>query len=468
MKTSGILTTLVLATVLSGNLLADDAGQHAEQLAVERAHEQARAAADRAMARHEQARRMLVQNQQQRAVVREYAAQAREEAREQARARAAEDREAARQSREQARAEYEQAREELRAAANRVAELSADLSPARGLAFRFLTDVNRAMLGVSISSAEDEAGVRLNSVSPGGPADEAGLQSNDVLLAINGVRLDDPELDNPSSAVLEVMSELEPGDEVNLEYSRDGVISNAVVTAERRTPHSFAPIAPLTPLPPDAPVPAAHPRIFSRMLGGGFAGGLELVKLNPDLGNYFGTSQGLLVVSVPEDFPADVRGGDVLLSIDGREPTDPHHAFRILHSYETGETVNLEVLRDRDELDVSFEVPENQGFKHLGLLGKGGLMELAEGLDLGADIRIHGLEGLQELNFEDMESLKLIEGLPKILGDALGKDFEMLMDDAFINGFHFEFRTEGDDEAGPEVENFEWIEAADESENPII
>lgn len=462
MKKSLVVITLTLLLGTPASLLAHDAGQaqvmHDRQLAHEamlrareQAREQAHIARERAMQERHQARRLLAQNQQQ-AVVREYAAQAREQAER--------DRERARQDREQAREEYQRAREELRAAANRVAELSADLSPARGYAFRFLTDANRAMLGVSISNDEDNTGVRLNSVSPGGPADEAGLQSNDVLLAINGVRLDDPELESPSRTVLEVMSELEPGDEVTLEYQRDGVIDDAVVVAERRAPLTFAPIAPLAPLPDSPPVAPHAPRIAG-LFGGGFAAGLELVKLNPDLGNYFGTSQGLLVVSVPEDFPAEVRGGDVLLSIDGREPNDPHHAFRILRSYETGETVNLEVLRDRDELDISFEVPENRFMQGLGMFGGG---KLLDGIDLGGSIRIHGLEGLQNLSPEDFESLHILKGLPGDLSDAISKDFETLMQDGFINGLHFEFRT---DEDAPEPDG-EWIQAEAEPEEPII
>ncbi len=345
---------------------------------------------------------------------------------------------------EQAREEYQHAQEALREAARKVAELSAELTPTRSYAFRFLTNANRAMLGVSIANADvddDQLGVLINSVSPSGPADTAGLQSNDVLLAINDVRLDEFDLDNPSNTVLEVMSALEPGDEVTVEYERDGVIDEAVVVAERRAPIKFAPVAPIAPTAPIAPAaPLLHRgRAFFQGFGS-FSADLELVELNNDLGRYFGTSNGLLVVSVPEDFPAEVRAGDVLMSIDGREPTDPHHAFRILRSYEQGETVTLEVLRERDQLDISFEVPEpSHPLKNFSMLEGHEAFKVLEGLDLG-DIKIRGLEGLQELDMEDLQSLHMLKGLP----EALSKDFELLMEDGFINGLHFEFGTDGD------------------------
>src|SRR2546425_7956477 len=71
-------------------------------------------------------------------------------------------------------------------------------------------------------------------------------------------------------------------------------------------------------------------------------GDLELVGLNPDLGEYFGTKEGLLVVKAPADSSLPVKGGDVILSIGGRKPSSPSHAMRILRSYEAGETGSIE------------------------------------------------------------------------------------------------------------------------------
>ncbi len=85
---------------------------------------------------------------------------------------------------------------------------------------------------------------------------------------------------------------------------------------------------------------------------------VELVTLDEDLGAYFGTTDGLLVIEAPGDEAIDLRSGDVILNVDGREPSSQSHLFRILRSYEPGETMVLEVLRNRTRVNVSVEVPE--------------------------------------------------------------------------------------------------------------
>src|SRR5439155_6359849 len=67
-------------------------------------------------------------------------------------------------------------------------------------------------------------------------------------------------------------------------------------------------------------------------------GDLELVSLNPDLGEYFGTKEGVLVVKAPADSSLPLKSGDVILKIGDRTPSSPSHAMRILRSYEAGES----------------------------------------------------------------------------------------------------------------------------------
>jgi hypothetical protein len=84
---------------------------------------------------------------------------------------------------------------------------------------------------------------------------------------------------------------------------------------------------------------------------------LELVTLNSDLGEYFGTKDGVLVVRAPNDSTLPVKGGDVIVSIGGRKPTSPSHAMRILRSYEAGETVQIDVMRHQKRVTLSWTVP---------------------------------------------------------------------------------------------------------------
>src|SRR2546428_3288885 len=76
-------------------------------------------------------------------------------------------------------------------------------------------------------------------------------------------------------------------------------------------------------------------------------GDLELASLNADLGEYFGTRDGVLVVRAPADSGLPLKGGDVILSIGGREPASAPPAVGVLRSY--GEGGNRCVGRMREQ-----------------------------------------------------------------------------------------------------------------------
>jgi hypothetical protein len=83
---------------------------------------------------------------------------------------------------------------------------------------------------------------------------------------------------------------------------------------------------------------------------------LELAPLNPDLGQYFGASSGVLVVSAPKDSELRLKGGDVVLAVDGRKPAGPSQLLRILRSYERGENFKIEILRKQKRETVTGRV----------------------------------------------------------------------------------------------------------------
>src|SRR5512147_1626452 len=80
---------------------------------------------------------------------------------------------------------------------------------------------------------------------------------------------------------------------------------------------------------------------------------LELAPVNPQLGSYFGTTVGVLVVDVPDPAPLGLKAGDVVLSVDGRKVTGPGQLMRILGSYGPDETVRLEVMRQKKRITLS-------------------------------------------------------------------------------------------------------------------
>jgi S1-C subfamily serine protease len=59
------------------------------------------------------------------------------------------------------------------------------------------------------------------------------------------------------------------------------------------------------------------------------------------------------VVSVPKDSDLGLKGGDVVLAVDGRKPASPSHLLRILRSYERGESFKLDILRNHKRESVT-------------------------------------------------------------------------------------------------------------------
>lgn len=227
---------------------------------------------------------------------------------------------------------------------------------------------SRGRIGVVVKTdadaADDKIGARIEAVTPSGPADKAGIRAGDIITrfngtALGGARADADEASGPGMRLIELARALEPGDTVQVEYRRGTDNRKATIVAEdlgwARTGD----------FPDMARIEGMMPRMqmgpegeFSFTLGGSPWGGIEMVKLNPDLGDYFGTREGVLVVSAPADSSLLLKGGDVILSIGGRKPTSPMHAMRILRSYEEGETVTIDVQRKQKRVTVTWKVPD--------------------------------------------------------------------------------------------------------------
>jgi S1-C subfamily serine protease len=169
----------------------------------------------------------------------------------------------------------------------------------------------------------------------------------------------------PGLRLVELAAKLEPGDTVPVEYRRGKDRRTAtVVTADEPDRFEFALEGPHT-VAGARGIPS--PRMMDRLemagphwqfFSGSPLGRLELAPLNPDLGRYFGTGEGILVISAPEDSALGLKGGDVVLRVDGRAPSSPSHLLRILRSYEAGETFKLDIMRERKKETVTARIGE--------------------------------------------------------------------------------------------------------------
>jgi S1-C subfamily serine protease len=274
---------------------------------------------------------------------------------------------------EEIEAQLREEEERLAEAAARIAELSRRRLPAVVDIERRMQVSDRPMLGVTIGAEGGSGGsgpvegVTIRGVSPGGAAADAGLRSGDVITAVNDESLSAATDEEANRKLLDFLSGVEEGDMLDVEYLRDGNAANVEVKPRSMSGQVFA-VGPgsgtfmMRALPaPSAPGASMFSApTFSFFLGDGSWGDMEMVSLTKDLGRYFGTDQGLLVVRAPSDENLKLRDGDVIQRIDGREPTSVSHAMRILASYQGGETLELEIMRDRKREKLSVELPDNR------------------------------------------------------------------------------------------------------------
>lgn len=267
----------------------------------------------------------------------------------------------------------QEAERKMADAARQIAELTKERLPELREMERRIEIINdgRPRLGVNIG--EDKAngpveGVRIMGVTPGSAADDAGLRTGDIITAINGETLSADEPREATRRIMDFMAGVEEGDVLDVEYLRDGKVGSVEVeprAVEMRSyefrgfPRDFSmPSMPEMGMTPGMAEKFRHK--FSHAWSGNAWSDMELVELNEGLGKYFGTDSGVLVVSAPESSALQLEDGDVIRKIDGREPTSVRHAMRILSSYQAGESLEIEILRDKKKRTLDIEIPDER------------------------------------------------------------------------------------------------------------
>ena len=213
-----------------------------------------------------------------------------------------------------ARSELQEARQALEEAAREVARLSAQA--AGPVVSRLRIIARPAVLGINISDAGE--GVRVDGVTPGGPADDSGLATGDIIVAMDGAELGG---DSAAQVLIGQMENVSPGDTVLLTIVRDGDEEEIEVIAGS----SSAVFGPFFGRDDDSgdrrfdigELFERRGEVGDRLLS--FRrrwGDMELVELTPELGAYFGTETGILVVRAPS--------GRCACGADGRR-CNPRH-----------------------------------------------------------------------------------------------------------------------------------------------
>ncbi|HJR62423.1 MAG TPA: PDZ domain-containing protein [Gemmatimonadaceae bacterium] len=168
----------------------------------------------------------------------------------------------------------------------------------------------------------------IESVEPGSPADRAGVASGDRLVAVNG-------RDVRRGVAFGRL--LEPGRKLPLRLERGGERKELTLLVAPRPQSAIALRVPVPPEPPEparAPAPRqprAAPRVVPVPAPYGMRdalamAGAAVMRIDDDLGQYFGVDQGVLLLQVARGSPVANSGlaaGDVIVSVNGRAIRTP-------------------------------------------------------------------------------------------------------------------------------------------------
>lgn len=263
--------------------------------------------------------------------------------------------------------------EKLRGAESRLAEAAREIAEITKERLPRIAEIeqrfalsSKPRLGVTIETSDEPGpveGVTILGVTPGSAASDGGLRSGDIVTAVNDEGLSADSCMEANKRLLDFMKGIEEGDVLTVEYLRDGKVGSVEVEPRIVEDSTFAWISRdgrdfnMPPMPAAPEMVERFKMEFGFPWAGTGLGDLELVQLNEGLGRYFGTDSGLLVVTAPKSDAFDLRDGDVIQSIDGREPKDVRHALRILGSYQSGEKLELGIMRDKKKVKIDVEIP---------------------------------------------------------------------------------------------------------------
>lgn len=244
----------------------------------------------------------------------------------------------------------------------------------------------RPIIGVSVDPSPretDRYGAYIQAVTPGGPADKAGLRSGDIITKVAGkaIGTSDRQRDGVSQSLvsirlIEAVGALEAGKAVRFDYRRDNRERSVQITpTEDRTILSLgtpgvierysewpARVIDGVPVAPNAPRPGGRmtlmtPGLQSFTFTTGALARIEMAPMNDKLGAYFGVTNGVLVVNVPAEGNMNLQPGDVITAVDGRRIETPSEFLRVLRTYDAERSFTLQITRQKRQETITTKLP---------------------------------------------------------------------------------------------------------------
>lgn len=217
--------------------------------------------------------------------------------------------------------------------------------------------IRRGWLGVKVDD-----GARVESVSPGAPAEIAGLEKGDEIRTVNG------EMVRSAEDLVKSVRSLSPGARIKVSILRDG--KNRILEAqvgelksEDILDSGIRSHLPVSDFPPDLPPTGDAPEFIERdrhfpqvekfifQLTGSRQLGTDVVEMTPELAVKFKVKEGhgLMISRILERSAAQKAGlqvGDILVRANGDPIETIDHLRNVLRALQDKEAIRIDYYRD--------------------------------------------------------------------------------------------------------------------------
>lgn len=272
-------------------------------------------------------------------------------------------------------AAQQQAQESLRYAPSAMPPAADPRTPVRQA-------IRKPVIGVLLAP-DAEAGVHVVGVTPDGGAANAGLQSGDRIVSIDGKPVLGSNAELRVENARKLLGNLSTRVPVKIAYVRNGQAGTVSVKPKSQRMQVWVNAHRDIPE-PDIRMRRSHVehapgvapevrREVIRIASDDYCksgncrtpmlmealrwNGLNLASVDAKLGRYFGTDRGVLVLSSGPDL-VGLQAGDVIHKVDGKAVDTPREAMAALRAKPADSLVAIEYLRDRKPGSAKVKVPE--------------------------------------------------------------------------------------------------------------
>jgi serine protease Do len=203
---------------------------------------------------------------------------------------------------------------------------------------------------------KEERGAEITSVEEDSPAAKAGLKTSDVVVEYAGQRVESMQ------QFIRMVRETPAGREVKIGVIRNGSAMTLTARPDHGSNRMAQQMKRLQEAMPQVRAYAVESMPRPVMNWQSVTLGIEAEPLSPQLAEFFGVKQGVLVRSVTSGSLAEqngIKAGDVITKIDDSEVSSPREITSNLYKARTkGNTVTLTTVREKKEQSVKVTFPE--------------------------------------------------------------------------------------------------------------